>query len=128
MITFRMTRWAALAIPAFALAACVGPSSSGALPDVPDNGGLNITDAIRTNASGWIKGFLVARKGEPVRLCAGLGQTQSGEPSCDGSSLDLADRVLWRLPSNRTVFGGVINGVLTNSLDDPEDPNDAKPC
>src|SRR5262249_540501 len=71
---------------------------------------------------------IVARKGKPVRLCAALAGGQSGQPSCDGAWLELTDGVLWRLPNNQAVFGGVLHGILTDSLDDPENPSDAKPC
>jgi hypothetical protein len=122
-------RSALLCLATAVLAGCTaGPTGQGALSNPPDNGGVSIEQALQTNAHGWIRGFIVARKGQPVQLCSALLPDHGQEPACGGASLVLTDHVLWRLPNNQTVFGSVQHGVLTDSMDDPENPNDARPC
>ena len=102
------------------VAACGGeePSEQGiSLP--PRDGGVTVSEALASDSPvGWIRGFLLAERGQPVMLCEAL--AESFPPQCGGAALILRDGVLWREPysdshpfGEMTPGGGVTNGVLT---------------
>ncbi len=100
-------------------AACSGQESERGISLPPQDGGVTVSDALAGNArDGWIRGFLLAERGQPVMLCEAL--AESFPPQCAGAALILRDGVLWREPySDSYPFGvmppggGITDGALT---------------
>ncbi len=104
----------------FLAAACGGQEQSEqgiSLP--PRDGGVTVSEALASSSQvGWIRGFLLAERDQPVMLCEVL--DESFPPQCGGAALVLRDGVLWREPySDSYPFGdvppggGITDGVLT---------------
>ena len=107
------------------VAACSStPTAAPSMP--PENGGVSVTEALESlGFAGWVRGFIVARDGEPVRLCESL--TESVPAECAGTSLILGDGVMFRSPSGETwVLASVIDGKVTDGLHELE--RDPLPC
>ena len=100
---------------------------NGALSLPPPDGGQTVTEARLDDGGGsWVRGFIVAVRNEPVRLCEAL--TESDPPQCGGDSLVLGDGILWREPTQETaVIGAVIGGLLTDAVEFG-DESAAQPC
>jgi hypothetical protein len=107
--------------------ACGGEpvTGGGAAAEPPEDGGITIENALGSTEFGWIRGYLVARRGQPVLLCSA--QPDPGNPRCTGASLILEDGVLWTV-DNHYPRGTVDNGGLVNSPRDPESPGTGQPC
>ena len=106
----------------FLAAACGGQEQSEqgiSLP--PRDGGVTVSEALASDSQlGWIRGFLLAERNQPVMLCEAL--AESLPPQCGGAALILRDGVLWREPySTSHPFGemppggGITEGVLTTN-------------
>jgi len=117
----------------FVAAACGGQDQSEqgiSLP--PRDGGVPVSEAIASDSQvGWIRGFLLAERDQPVMLCEAL--AESFPPQCGGAALILRDGVLWREPySDSHPFGemppggGITEGVLTTDEPCGYEPNG--PC
>lgn len=99
--------------------ACGGSDREGALSLPPRDGGVAVAEAMASGSTGgWIRGYLLAERDQPVRLCEAL--IESFPPGCGGAVLILRDGVLWREPySDAHPFGdmppggAITEGVLT---------------
>lgn len=99
--------------------ACGDAGGEAGLSLPPADGGSTISQAIGEDMpSGWIRGFIVAERNEPVRICEAL--AESFPPQCGGASLILRDGVIWREPYSEqypagevTPSGGITNDMLT---------------
>ncbi|MDH3306886.1 MAG: hypothetical protein OEO77_05150 [Acidimicrobiia bacterium] len=117
----------------FLTASCGGSGQSEqgiSLP--PEDGGVTVSVALASDSPvGWIRGFLLADRDQPVMLCEVL--AESFPPQCGGAALILRDGVLWREPySDSYPFGemppggGITDGVLTT--DEPCGYKPDGPC
>ncbi len=104
------------------IAACGGQEQSEqgiSLP--PRDGGATVSEALASDSQvGWIRGFLLAERGQPVMLCEAL--AESLPPQCGEVALILRDGVLWREPysdshpfGDVTPGGGITDGELTTN-------------
>lgn len=115
----------------FLAVGCGGGSDLGiSLP--PEGGGVTVSEALAGSSRvGWIRGFLLAERDQPVMLCEAL--AESFPPQCGGAALVLRDGVLWREPySDSYPFGdvppggGITDGVMTT--DEPCGYEPDGPC
>lgn len=105
---------AAVLAMAILLSGCGRAEPEGALSLPGPEGGSSISEALGgTGGDAWIRGFILARRGQPVLLCEAL--AESMPPQCSGSSLVLGDGIVWREPAENTgVIGSVNGGTLTD--------------
>ena len=109
-------------IAALFLAACGSQEQSeGGISLPPRDGGVTVSEALASSSQvGWIRGFLLAERDQPVMLCEAL--AESFPPQCGGAALILRDGVLWREPYSAShpfgempPGGGITDGVLTTN-------------
>jgi len=116
----------------FLAAACGGQEPEQAISLPPEDGGVTVAEALASDSPvGWIRGFLLAERDQPVMLCEVL--AESFPPQCGGAALVLRDGVLWREPYSESYpfgvmppGGGITDGVLTT--DEPCGYEPDGPC
>ena len=114
-------------------AACGGQQGTEqAISLPPEDGGVTVSEALASDAHvGWIRGFLLAERDQPVMLCETL--AESFPPQCGGAALILRDGAQWREPYSEVhpfgvmpPGGGITDGGL--AMDEPCGYEPDGPC